>query len=110
MCRSPDAARPHIDFARVGLRISDELGNRSDWKRWMHLHHEGHADDPRDRCDVADEIVIESLVKRHVDQVRRIGQEERMTVGWRTYNQLGADLAISARPVLDEEALPEPLR
>ena len=39
----------HIDLARIGLGIGDELGNGFGWKRWVYLHDERHADDARDR-------------------------------------------------------------
>ena len=70
----------------------------------------GHADDARDRRDVADEIEIELVVERRVDRVRRIDQEQRVAVRRRTHDRLGADIAAGARPVLDDEWLAEPLR
>ena len=70
----------------------------------------GYADDARDRRDVADEIEIELVVERRVDRVRRRGQEERVAVGRRVHDGLGADIAAGARPVLDDELLAEPLR
>ena len=70
----------------------------------------GIADDARDRRDVADEIEIELVVERRVDRVRSRDQEERVAVGGRTHDRLGADIAAGARPVLDDEWLAEPLR
>jgi hypothetical protein len=70
MLRGPVAARRHIDLARIGLGIGDELGDRFGRNRRIDLHHVGHAVDARDRRDVADEIVIELFVKRRVDDVR----------------------------------------
>ena len=63
------AGRRHVDLARIGLGIGDELGNRLGRNRWVDHHDEGTADDARDRRDVADEIVIEFLVERRVDRV-----------------------------------------
>ena len=70
----------------------------------------GHADDARDRRDVADEIEIELVVERRVDRVGRTDQEERIAVRRRTHDRLGGDIAAGARPVLDDELLAEPLR
>ena len=69
-----------------------------------------HADDARDRRDVADEIEIELVVERRVDRVGERDQEQRVAVRRRAHDRLGADIAAGARPVLDDEWLAEPLR
>ena len=43
--RGPGAGRRHVDLARIGLGIGDELGNRFGRKRWMDHHDVGLADD-----------------------------------------------------------------
>ena len=106
----PNAGRRHVDLARIGLGIGDELGNRLGRNRWIDHHDEGRADDARDRRDVADEIEIELVVERRVDRVRRQDQEQRIAVRRRAHDRLGADIAAGARPVLDDEWLAEPLR
>ena len=70
----------------------------------------GHADDARDRRDVADEVEIELLVERRVDRVRRRHQIKHVAVGRRAHDHLGADIGAGARLVLDIELLTEPLR
>ena len=70
--RGPDAGRRHVDLARIGLGVGDELGNRLGRNRWIYLHDSGDADEACDRRDVADEIEIELVVKRRVDRVRRM--------------------------------------
>src|SRR5262245_29447693 len=62
MASTPNAARRHIDLARIGLGVRDELGNRLGWNRWMDRHDKRLADDGCDRCDVADEIEIEFVI------------------------------------------------
>ena len=57
-----------------------------------------------------DEIEIEIVVERRIDGVRRDGQHQRVAVRRRSYDDLGADIAAGARPIVDEEWLPEPLR
>jgi putative ABC transport system substrate-binding protein len=69
MGRAPSAARRHIDLARIGLGVRDELGNRLGRDRWMDGHDKRLADDGCDRRDVADEIEIEFVVERRVDRV-----------------------------------------
>src|SRR5262249_21709423 len=80
------------DLAGVGLGIGDELGNRFDRHRGMHLYGKRVASNARDRRDVADEIEIELVVEGGVDRVHSNASEKRIAVGGRTYNGLGATL------------------
>ena len=59
MWRAPVAGRRHVDLARIGLGIGDELGNRLGRNGRIDHHDKGRAADARDRRDVADEIEIE---------------------------------------------------
>ena len=81
MGRGPVAGRRHVDLARIGLGVGDELGNGLGRNRWIHHHDIGRADDAGDRRDVADEIEIELVVERRVDRVRRTDQQQRIAVG-----------------------------
>src|SRR5262245_15338587 len=110
MLRAPDAGRGHVDLALIGPRISDEFGNGLGRNRWNHLHDEGRAGNACDWCDVADEIEFEIAVQCRVPRVYRSDQEQRIAVGRRTYDRLGADIAAGTRPALDDELLAEPLR
>ena len=65
-----DAGRRHGDFARIGLGMGDELGNRLGRNRGMDLHDEWRTGDAGDRRDIADEIEIKLVVERRVDGVR----------------------------------------
>src|SRR5215467_7959751 len=62
------------------------------------------------RRDVADKMEIELVVERRVDCVRGTNQKKRITIRRRAYDRLDTDIAAAARPVLDDELLPEPLR
>ena len=66
---------------QFGLGVGDELGNRLDRHRGIHLHDIGLAMNTRDRRDVADEIEVELCIKRRVDRVRRTCKEKRVAVG-----------------------------
>src|SRR6516165_2991456 len=110
MRRGPVAGRRHIDFAGIGLGIGDELGDRLDRHRGMHLYGKRVTSNARDRHDVADEIEIELVVEGGVDRVHSNASEKRIAVGGRTYNGLGGDIAGGTRSVLDDELLAEPLR
>ena len=80
MGRSPVAARRHVDFARVGLRISHELGDRSGRKRWMNHHDLGLADDACYRREIADQIKIELVIECRIEGVAGPKHEERVAV------------------------------
>ncbi len=110
MLRGSVAGRRHVDLARIGLGVGNELGNGLGWNRWIHQHYEWLANDARDWRDVADEIETELVVKCRVDRVHRSYQEERVAVRSRTHDRLGTDVGAGARPVLDDEWLAEPPR
>src|SRR5262245_56119459 len=110
MVSGTNAGRRHVDPAGIGLGIGDELGNRLDRHRGMHLYGKRVASNARDRRDVADEIEIELVVEGGVDRVHSNASEKRIAVRGRTYNGLGGDIAGSSWSVLDDELLVEPLR
>src|SRR5215831_17969875 len=94
----------------MSFGISDELGDRLSWNRWIHHHEVGHDNNAGDRRDVADEIEVELLIKRRVHRVRRMDEEERIAIGYRTHDGLRGDISAGARSVLDDKLLAEPLR
>src|SRR5262249_5868996 len=110
MGRESGAAGRKIDLAGIGLGIGNELGDCLGWERCIDHHDKGPTDKARDRRDVADEIEIELLVERRVARVPRSNQKERVAVRWRADARLGADIAASARSILNDEWLAEPLR
>src|SRR5258705_167794 len=110
MDRAPSAARTHVDLARTGSRVGNELGNGTGWDCWIEQHHVGHAGNASNRHDVMHEIEIELVVERGVGRVRVVDQEQRITVRGRIYDSLGGNIAARARPILNNEPLAEPLR
>jgi hypothetical protein len=68
------------------------------------------AVDARDRRDVADEIETKVVVECRVERVNRRNLEQRIAVWGRTDDGFGGHIAAGARPVLDDEWLPETLR
>src|SRR5215813_9829116 len=93
----------------MSFGISDELGDRLGWNRWIHHHEVRHDNNAGDRRDVADEIEVELLIKRRVHRVRRMDEEERIAIRYRTHDGLRGDISAGARPVLDNELLAESL-
>ena len=73
-------------------------------------HDQRRADDACDGHNVAREVEIELVVERRIDRVSVSDQEQRIAVRCRAHNNLSADIAISASPILDDELLAEPLR
>jgi hypothetical protein len=57
-----NARRPKIDLARMGLGVSDELGNILGRKRWSDFQDHRLAGNARDWRHIADEIKIELFV------------------------------------------------
>jgi len=47
MLRGSVAGRRHVDLARIGLGVGNELGNGLGWNRWIHQHYEWLANDAR---------------------------------------------------------------
>ena len=71
MDRGSGTARRHVDFARIGLGIGDELENRLGRNRWVDLHDERHADNGPDRRDIVQEIEVEIFIKRRINRIAR---------------------------------------
>src|SRR5262249_14930249 len=76
MDRCSSTAGCHIDPARIGLGVGDELGNCSRWNRGVDLHDEGDADDGSDGRDILDEIEAEIFIKRRIDRIARRDLQE----------------------------------
>src|SRR5262249_51929122 len=60
--RRPAASRCHVDLARIGFGIGDELWEGLGRHRWINLHDEAEGGESADRRDVADEIEVASFV------------------------------------------------
>jgi hypothetical protein len=77
--------------------------------QWVHHHDIRQADEPRNRCYVTDEIELEVRIEGRIDCVRRDGEEERISIRCRPYGLLGANIAASAGPIVNDELLLQPL-
>src|SRR5260370_34640247 len=98
MGHASSPGRCHVDLARIGLGIANELGNALGRQRWIDRHDKRDVANACDGRDVADEIEFEIFVERSVDRVRRSGTEESVTVRGREHDPLGRDLAARDRP------------
>src|SRR4051812_38873617 len=98
-----DAARSHVELARMCLGMGDELRNGLGRNRWIHQHDKGLTRDPRDWRNVADEVEVELLVERGIDRVCRSDREKRISIGCRAHDRLGGDITSATRSVLDEK-------
>src|SRR5215813_9063624 len=106
----PGTARRHVDPARIGIRIGDELGNSFGRNRWMYRYDVGLPANAGDRRDVADEIETKLVIERGVDGVPTADHEQRIAVRRCAHDRIGPDIAAAARSVLDNKLLTEPLR
>jgi hypothetical protein len=75
----------------------------------MYLHDLANAIDASHRCDIAQEIEIEFLVKGRIDRVVGPDHEQGITIRRRTHHGVRRNIAASARPVLDDKLLPQTL-
>ena len=80
MLRAAVACRPHVELARIGFGVGDELGNGLGRNRWIDHHDKGIAHDARDGRDIADKVEVELVVERRVDRIERSGQQKRIAV------------------------------
>jgi hypothetical protein len=76
----------------------------------MHLHEVGHAQQPRDRRNVANEVETELVVQRCIGRVGNGDRKQRVPVWRGTNDRFGGNVAAGARPVLHDELLAKPLR
>jgi hypothetical protein len=108
------AAGDHLDLAGIAFRVTNELVNGVGGDLVIHHHYERSLTDARDRHDVLDEIETEIVIERRIDGIRRAGHQQRVTIGRRMSDQLGAEIAGGAGAVVDDnrlaQALGQPLR
>ncbi len=110
MEHGPVSTRCHVDLARIGLGVGDELGNCLGRDGRIYLHYISHAIDASDRRDVTDKIEIQVVIERLIDSVGRGHMQECIPVGCRPYDRLGSDIATCAGPVLNNERLTQAIR
>src|SRR5215471_1440661 len=90
--------------------MSDQIRDRSDRNRGIDCRDEWFAAYACDRGDVADEVEIQIVVEGGIDGVRRADKKERVTVGRRTHDRFGGDIAAGAWSIFDDDGLTEPFR
>src|SRR5215475_9092711 len=110
MWHSPGADGCHVYLARIGLGISNELGNARGRNGWIDHHDIWRTDEGHDRLDVLNKIVRELFVELGIDGVIRAGQEQRIAISRRTHDRFGRYVSAGPRPVLNDELLAEPFR
>src|SRR5262245_36125648 len=110
MGQGPGPRRGHANLSRIALRVGNEFVERGGWKGWMHHKDAGLTIESSDGQDVAQEIVIEFVVKRRIDRGGRGDEKQRVAVRCRAYDNLGRNRGARARSIFDDERLAEPLR
>jgi hypothetical protein len=110
MTGTSDPTRRHGELTRIGLGVSDELGNRLGRNRWVYQHDVGVDNNAGDRGGIANEIKIQLVVQRRVDRVVAPCYKQRIAVRRCAHDRLSADIGAATWPVLDDEWLAEALR
>src|ERR1700730_13480376 len=110
MRQTTDAARSHIDFARISPGIGDELGNGLRGERWSDGQYGRRSRNTRNWSNVANQVEIERVVERCVPHVGRRRFEQRVTVGGRPHDHIGRQITARTWLIVDDDFLAEALR
>src|SRR6266496_3815535 len=103
------AVRGEVELARIAARVLDQLAHAVEGRLRGDHEHVHAAAYERDRGEVLARVERQRLVERHVDRVGRRRDEERVAVGRRLGDEIGADVAARAGAVLDDDRLAERL-
>src|SRR5262249_44436895 len=109
MTRRANAKRCQTNLARVGLGVCNELGNRLEADRWVHLQDKRIRDEASNRRNIAQKVEGEVSIECRVDRIAGPHPKQRVPVGWRVDCRLGGDDHAGAWLVLDDDLLTEPL-
>ena len=109
------AGRAVVERAGLGLGQRDQLGDVVHREPRIDHQHIGRGADHHDRREILDRIVRQVSAQTHRHRVRaRGGDADRVAVGRRLGDRVGADIAAGADPVVDHDLLaqpgPQPLR
>jgi len=88
-----DSTRCHVDLARIGFRIGNELGQGLGWNRRVHDHDVWKSDDRSDRRDVAQKIETELVIQCWIPRIVIPRHDQRIAIGSRADDRLGANVA-----------------
>ena len=103
--RGAGAGIAEIQFTRLPARDLDEFLDGAGRHRWMDQRHALIPDGEADASEVLQRVPAGVLVERRVDQRRRAGDQPGVTVGFAARHRGGADIAVAARPCLDDHRL-----
>ena len=102
-----DAARCVVELAGLRFRERDQLLHRFHRQRRMHDEDVRQRREARDRREVAHRVERQLLVQARIDRERRGDHEQRVAVGRRFRDDLGAVEAARAGTVVDDDRLAE---
>ena len=114
MDRGAVAARRHVQLARIRARVADQVGDvldagglRLGRVHHQHVRHPGHH---RDRRQVLERVEWHLRIERRIDRLRADrAHQQRVAVGRRLRDEVGAEVAAGTRLVVDDEGLAERL-
>ena len=108
MHRCAIARRCHVDLAGIGFGVCDKFGDRLCRNIRIDFHHVGNADEAGNRFKIAQEYEIKMLVKRGVDCVCWVRQQNGVAVGRGLDDKLGRKIVAGTGAVFHNELLAKP--
>ena len=110
-CVVPLPDEPWLILSGICLRVGDEFAEPSSPEKMLRPSSTlGNRTTPATGATSSDEIEAELFVERRIDGVHCAAEQQRVTVGGRTNDRFGRDVAARAGPVLDNDRLVELLR
>ena len=101
--------RAVVERAGLGLGERDQFGKILRRHAGIDHQHVGLPADHRDRREILDRVVGQAGAEARRDRLRARGSDpDRVAVGRRLGDRVGADVAAGARAVLDHDLLAEP--
>ncbi len=109
MMRRADAGRPGRELARFLPGQRDQLLDVVGGKRRRREQHQRRRRNLRNRGEIRDHVVRHVLAEPLVQRGRAFDHQQRVAVGRRLGDEVGADHAAAGGPVLNDDRLLQPL-
>jgi hypothetical protein len=106
MAARSDAESPVVHFARMRLAVSDQFADGLRRDAGMHDQRLRAVAEAADRLEIAERIIFQVRVEMRAHHERRVGTDQQgVTVRRCAQHDLGSELRVRARPVVDDDLL-----